>query len=289
MDNTIVSLFSGCGGLDIGFNQAGFKVIWANDNDKKVWDTYKNNHIETIFDKRNIQEILAKDIPDCLGIIGGPPCQSWSEAGAKRGFGDDRGRLILEYIRILKDKQPLFFLAENVSGLVHKRHYQSFKEIILSLGEAGYSVSYKLINAMNYNVPQDRERVIIIGYHSSLKKTFDFDTLPELTYIPNLKDTIWDLKDDAISALENNKTNGNLCSFTNHEYAIGGFSSHYMSRNRVRSWNETSFTIIASGRHIPLHPQALKMIKIEKDKIRSSLYRSLKILYLWELIKFKNY
>ena len=265
MKKEIVSLFSGCGGLDMGFQNAGFDLVWANEYDKDIWETYTKNHISTFLDKRDIRKIPSKEIPECLGIIGGPPCQSWSEAGGQKGIKDPRGQLFLDYIRILQDKQPLFFFAENVSGMLHKKHSSALESIIASFEESGYVVSYKLLNTVNYNVPQDRKRVIFIGYHTSLGKRFDFDLLQSESYLMTLKDAIWDLRTLAIPAKEKNKSNGELCYVPNHEYMIGGFSSIYMSRNRVRSWDEPSFTIQAGGRHAPIHPQANKMIKVAKD------------------------
>ena len=126
----IISLFAGAGGLDLGFKNAGFNVVWANEFDKEIWETYEKNHPETELDKRSITDIPSNEIPDCVGIIGGPPCQSWSEAGALRGIKDTRGQLFFEFIRILKDKQPLFFLAENVSGILFQRHNEAFETII---------------------------------------------------------------------------------------------------------------------------------------------------------------
>src|SRR6056297_1950591 len=123
----LVSLFSGAGGLDLGFKLAGFNVIWANDVDKATWDTFEYNFPKTKLDKRSITNIPSSEIPNSIGIIGGPPCQSWSEAGAQRGINDERGKLFFEYIRVLKDKQPLFFLAENVSGILHKKHGEAIK------------------------------------------------------------------------------------------------------------------------------------------------------------------
>ena len=140
---SIVSLFSGCGGLDLGFAKAGFNVIWANEFDKSIWETYEKNHLDTILDRRDIRNISSIDIPDCIGVIGGPPCQSWSEAGTQKGFADARGQLFMEYVRVLKDKQPLFFLAENVSGMLHKKHSNALGNIITAFEEAGYSISYK--------------------------------------------------------------------------------------------------------------------------------------------------
>ncbi|MGD2179729.1 DNA (cytosine-5-)-methyltransferase [Lusitaniella coriacea LEGE 07167] len=101
MNKKIVSLFSGCGGLDLGFVRAGFDIVWANEYDKEIWETYERNHTKAILDRRNIRKIPSKEIPDCMGIIGGPPCQSWSEGGSQRGIQDPRGQLFLEYIRIL--------------------------------------------------------------------------------------------------------------------------------------------------------------------------------------------
>jgi DNA (cytosine-5)-methyltransferase 1 len=268
MNKTIVSLFSGCGGLDLGFLKAGFRIPWANEYDKDIWRTYEANHLDTFLDPRDIRKIRSEEIPHCVGIIGGPPCQSWSEAGAQRGLEDDRGRLFLEYVRILRDKQPRFFLAENVSGMLHEKHSRAIKNIVAAFEDAGYAVSFKLLNAMNHHVPQERKRVIFIGYHVDLKKEFDFDWVDLSTPIPTLKNAIWDLRDTAIPALATNKTNALACPVPNHEYMIGGFSSMYMSRNRVRSWDEPSFTIQAGGRHAPLHPQANKMIFVEKDKFR---------------------
>ncbi|MGG6266495.1 DNA cytosine methyltransferase [Leptolyngbya sp. AN03gr2] len=267
MSKAIVSLFSGCGGLDLGFNQAGFRTIWANEYDKSIWETYKKNYPETVLDQRSIRSIPSEEIPECIGIIGGPPCQSWSEAGTQKGIDDARGQLFLEYVRVLKDKQPLFFLAENVSGMLHKKHLPALLSIITSFERAGYLVAHKLLNAADYGVPQDRERVFFVGYHASLKKRFNFDLLEKFHHqSQNLQNAIWDLRNLAIPAQDKNKTNGEACKVPNHEYMIGGFSSHYLSRNRVRSWNEPSFTIQAGGRHAPMHPQANKMIYLERDK-----------------------
>ena len=264
MDKRVVSLFSGAGGLDKGFEQAGFDIIWANEYDSSIWETFEYNFPNTHLDKRSIRNVPSIDIPECIGIIGGPPCQSWSEAGALRGIEDERGQLFYEFIRILRDKKPLFFLAENVEGMLAQRHSEALANIKKLFRESGYNLSFRLINANNYNVPQDRKRVIFVGYRNDLNMTFEFPEMQE--YKPVLKDAIWDLKDSAIPAKEKNYTNGNLCKVPNHEYMIGGFSTIFMSRNRVRAWDEPSFTIQAGGRHAPLHPQAPKMTFVEQNK-----------------------
>jgi DNA (cytosine-5)-methyltransferase 1 len=268
----IVSLFSGCGGLDLGFINAGFNITWANEYDKDIWETYELNHPHTYLDRRDLRQIKSEDIPDCIGIVGGPPCQSWSEAGSGRGINDSRGQLFYDYIRILKEKQPLFFLAENVSGILADKHADAFTNILYQMKDAGYDISYKLLNSKNFNVPQDRKRVIIVGYREDLKGGFDFPQ--EIDDILTLKDAIHDLQ-----SIEPFKTNripkSDNLTIPNHEYLDMGFSSIYMSRNRVRRWNEPSFTIQAGGRHAPIHPQANKMKFVERDKFefdRSSPY-----------------
>ncbi len=125
----IISLFSGAGGLDLGFHQAGFNTIWANEYDKEIWETFETNFSDTKLDKRSIVNIPSSEIPDAIGLIGGPPCQSWSEAGAMKGIEDKRGQLFYDFIRILEAKQPKFFLAENVSGMMLGRHSEALINI----------------------------------------------------------------------------------------------------------------------------------------------------------------
>ncbi|MBD3829606.1 MAG: DNA cytosine methyltransferase [Arcobacter sp.] len=275
----IISLFSGAGGLDLGFHQAGFNTIWANEYDKEIWETYETNFSDTKLDRRSIVNIPSSEIPEAIGLIGGPPCQSWSEAGSLRGINDKRGQLFFEFIRVLRDKKPLFFLAENVSGMLASRHSDALENIKNHFKDSGYNLSFKLLNASDYGVAQDRERVFFIGFRDDLDITFKFPK--KLHHKKTLKDVIWDLKDNSTIPDEKNYTK-NSCKVLNHEYMLGGFSSMYMSRNRVRSWDEQSFTIQAGGRHAPLHPQAPKMEKIGKDKqtfINGSehLYRRLSI------------
>lgn len=276
----LVSFFAGAGGLDLGFQKAGFDVVWANEYDKDIWETYEKNHTNTELDKRSIRKIQIDEVPECDGIIGGPPCQSWSEAGAHRGINDQRGQLFYDFIRILEAKQPKFFLAENVSGMLSSRHSDALKNIKEMFQNAGYELSFKMLNASDYNVPQDRKRVFFIGIRKDLGFKFKF---PEITYpkIP-LEKVIKDLQQSVLPAKEFNNTNGDDCKVPNHEYMIGNFSTIYMSRNRVRSWDEQSFTIQAGGRHAPIHPQAPKMKFIEANKRifvpgKEHLYRRLSV------------
>jgi len=274
----IASLFSGAGGLDLGFEKAGYEIVFANEYDKTIWQTYEENH-PCKLDKRDIREIQSFEVPDCDGIIGGPPCQSWSEAGALRGIHDSRGQLFFDYIRILREKKPKFFLAENVVGMLSSRHSEAVEHIKKLFTDTGYNLSVHLVNVADYGIPQDRKRVFYIGIRKDLGLTFQFPKAPN-KYI-NLEQAIGDLKMSALPALSKNKTNPNV-TIQNHEYFVGSFSTIFMSRNRVRQWDEPGFTVQATGRQAQLHPQAPKMVFIEQNKRefvkgKESLYRRMTV------------
>ena len=259
----VISLFSGCGGLDLGFERAGFEIPVANEYDKSIWETFKINHPNTKLIQADIRNIDAKEFPsDVDGIIGGPPCQSWSEAGSLRGIDDSRGKLFYDYIRILRQVKPKFFLAENVPGMLANRHSEAVTNIISLFEDSGYDVSVTLVNAKNYGVAEERKRVFYIGFRKDLHIKFAFpkgsteDDDRKIT----LRDVIWDLKDNAVPSGDKNRHNPNAVN--NHEYFVGAFSPIFMSRNRVKGWDEQAFTVQASGRQCQLHPQAPKMIHV---------------------------
>lgn len=264
----ILSLFSGCGGLDLGFELAGFNIVVANEFDKSIWATYEANHPDTHLIRGDIRNITAENIKDIIGytqidgVIGGPPCQSWSAAGAQKGIADERGQLFFDYIRILKDFQPLFFVAENVNGMLAKRHNEAVTNILQMFDAAGYDVQIYHANASDYEVPQERKRVFYIGFKKSLNILYRFPS-PAPNKI-TLKEAIGDLEDTAIPALKGNKHNP--AAINNNEYFTGSFSPIFMSRNRVKGWDEQGYTVQASGRQCQLHPSAPKMQKVEKNK-----------------------
>jgi DNA (cytosine-5)-methyltransferase 1 len=253
----VVSLFSGCGGLDLGFEQAGFKTVYANEYDNRVAPTYEANFPGVPMDTRDVRSLRVAELPPFRGIIGSPPCQSWSSAGAHRGAEDPRGRLFFVYADLIQEAQPEFFAAENVAGMLQGAKQEVFQYLIGVLQGCGYHVSYKLVDCANYGVPQNRERVFIVGLRKDkYKSAFEF---PEPTAErTTLRDAIGDLPAAAPA--------GGVLLAPSHEYATGGWSSNFMSRQRVRSWDEQSYTIPASGRHVPLHPSANKMLPAGKDK-----------------------
>ena len=219
---------------------------------------------------------------EITGIIGGPPCQSWSEAGNLMGIDDEKGKLFFDYIRLLRDFKPKFFLAENVSGMLADRHSKAVKYILKLCEESGYTITLNLVNAKDYGVAEERKRVFFIGFRKDLDVLFKFprgSTIKDNKKI-TLRDIIWDLQYNAVPAGEKNYHNPN--SINNNEYFTGNFSPIFMSRNRVKSWDEQAFTVQASGRQCQLHPQAPKMVKFGKNDCRfvagkENLYRRMTV------------
>lgn len=260
----IVSLFSGCGGLDLGFEKAGFKVVWANEYDKSIHETYRLNHPNTVLNTCDIRTITGEDVPDCDGIIGGPPCQAWSEGGKHLGIEDPRGQLFLDYIRIVAEKRPKFFVIENVQGILEEKHKTSLEGFINSLKDAGYRVSYELLNAADYKIPQDRFRVFFVGIRKDLDNKYIFPNAINGGII-TLRQAIGDIVEQPREFYHNRVDCENPVR-QNHDVYTGPYDAKYMSRNRVRGWDEVSFTMQAQARNAPQHPQAPKMAYVSPSK-----------------------
>lgn len=176
----LVSLFSGCGGMDKGFENAGFHRVWANDFDADAQAVFKLNFGD--IDGRDIRTVPVDDIPECDIITAGFPCQPFSNAGNRRGVYDKRGELYLECLRIIESKKPKAVLFENVKGLLSSKH-QGGKRLIEVIKEdlenLGYNVNYKVVNASDYGVPQNRERMILVAFRNDLGKKFEFPPIQE--------------------------------------------------------------------------------------------------------------
>ncbi|MGZ8212898.1 MAG: DNA cytosine methyltransferase [Methylosarcina sp.] len=169
----VVSLFSGAGGLDLGLIKAGHKIIWANDFDPDAVATYRKN-IGNHITLGSIEDILSSEIPDCDVVVGGFPCQGFSQANMLRFENDERNRLYLEFRRIISDKKPLYFLAENVRGILSLADGQAIKKIESDFAAAGYRVKKQVFNVADFGVPQSRWRVIIAGTRNDLPESADF-------------------------------------------------------------------------------------------------------------------
>ena len=147
----VVSLFSGAGGLDLGFILAGHNIIWANDLYSDAVATYKRNIGNHIIEK-DIKDIPSDEIPNCDIVIGGFPCQGFSVANTKRNTKDERNSLYKELLRVIKDKQPKFFLAENVKGIMSLNKGKTFKMILDDFSSLDYTVKYKVLNSADFGV-----------------------------------------------------------------------------------------------------------------------------------------
>ena len=161
----VCSLFSGIGGIDLGFVQAGFKIAWANEIDKYAAETYKNNLDESALVVGDIKKINVTTIPDFEILVAGFPCQSFSTAGKQKGFDDVRGSLFFQVARVVEAKKPKVIFLENVENLIEHDEGKSFLTVYNALAPMGYSFKYKVMQPYEYgNVPQSRARVFIVGF-----------------------------------------------------------------------------------------------------------------------------
>lgn len=243
---TVVSLFAGAGGLDIGFKNCGFKIIWANDLDKDACKTHSMWSDATVV-CGDIVKIDFDTIPSSDIITGGFPCQGFSLAGPRK-IDDKRNSLYKHFVRLVEEKQPYIFVAENVKGILTLGDGAILEAILEDFSSRGYHVFPSLVNAANYGVPQDRWRVIMIGVRKDLGITkYDFPSP-------------FDERVNLSKALEN------IPEPKSSDVYNGSFSPRYMSRNRKRKWDETSYTIPAMSKQVTLHPSSPDMIKVGDDE-----------------------
>lgn len=161
----VCSLFSGIGGIDLGFQQAGFDIIWANEIDKDAANTYRYNFGAEYLVEKDIRKVNVLDIPDFDVLVAGFPCQSFSTAGKQRGFEDSRGNLFFQVARIAEAKRPKVIFLENVANLLEHDDGKSFLTVYNTLVPYGYSFKYQVMDACRYgNVPQHRERIFIVAF-----------------------------------------------------------------------------------------------------------------------------
>lgn len=251
---TVVSLFAGAGGFDLGFRAAGFRVVWANDNALDGHATFRVNHPGTPLDGRDIRHVPSRDVPDADGVIGGPPCQAFSPAGRRGGTDDPRGRLFDEFNRIVEDKRPQFFIAENVQGLLNPKFSAFVTCLLARWRSADYEVSWRCLDLSQHGVPQSRKRVFFVGYRRDLDLRFDFSRLSRERR--TLRDAIWDLRH--VSPPSNDDSRA----VNDNDYLSAKFSTRYLAANRIRGWDEPSYTIVATAASVPCHPDAPKMMRL---------------------------
>ena len=241
----MISLFSGAGGLDIGFDRSGFKTIWANDIDRDACDTHRKwSDAEVVCG--DIGKIDFNSIPEADVIAGGFPCQGFSLAGPRK-IDDERNILYRYFVSLVEKKQPLAFIAENVKGILTLGDGAIIEAIIEDFSEKGYAVYPNLVNAADYGVPQDRWRVILIGFKKGLQ-------IADYTFPSPQQERV--TIQEALKGVATPRT---------EDVCVASFSSRYMSRNRKRKWDEVSYTVPAMAKQVSLHPSSPDMIKLGED------------------------
>lgn len=253
----VVSLFSGCGGMDLGFIWAGYKIIWANDIDPDACETYKlniGNHIV----EQDISEVDLSTIPDCDVILGGFPCQDFSMIWKRKGIETDRGNLYQYFVKAVDLKQPSFFVAENVKGLLTANKGKAIEQIIKDFKNCGYNIYPDIYNFADYGTAQLRERVLIVGIRKDIPFYYQ---KPQPTHTPSNYVTTGEALKGVKDALYNNKHLNirartqkiiNLipegCNFQaipkDSPYYVKGMISHVYRR---LDRNKPATTIIAAG------------------------------------------
>lgn len=243
----VVSLFSGAGGLDLGLIQAGHDVIWANDFDPDAVSTYRANiGPEAVLG--DICDVPSSAIPNCDVVVGGFPCQGFSQANMLRFAEDERNRLYLEFLRIVRDKQPSYFLAENVRGILSLAGGKAIEKIESDFAAAGYRVAKKLFNVADYGVPQMRKRVIIAGTRSDLPTHLDYQ-FPDPTHADPVKASKLGLKPwvTIAQALAHIPEPSAVHDFKNHVYSLYKVTNRNFTGHRRTDPEKPSPTILARG------------------------------------------
>ena len=250
----VISLFSGCGGKDLGvvggftflgnrYKRNKFEIVFANDIDKQACDTYNQNFYHEAFSK-NIKDIEDNEFPPADIVIGGFPCQDFSLAGNRKGFDSDRGLLYIQMKRVIDVVKPLIFVAENVEGMTNLNGSETMNKIIHDLSLSGYKVSFKVLNASNFGVPQNRKRVIIIGIRSDLIIDSNFP-FPIETHGVNIKKEVVTAH-EAIDDLWAELGKGTFNNHSERDYSKAKFypGKKMQGNNRISS-NKPSPTIRA--------------------------------------------
>lgn len=250
------SFFAGVGGIDLGFEQAGFETIYANEFDAFAAETYENNSLVTV-DKRDIRDVPAASIPDFDVLLAGFPCQAFSIAGHQQGFNDEKGRgdLFFELIRIIKEKKPRIAFFENVKNLAQHDNGNTYKTICGELKKLNYNYAAKVMNACEYgNIPQGRERIYIVAFRD--EEDFNNFTFPDKIPLTKTIHDIIDFKQNQDSAYYYTKEN---CTFYDQlENAVKDKNTTYQWRRVYVRENKSNLipTLTANmgtgGHNVPI-------------------------------------
>lgn len=252
----VCSLFSGIGGIDLGFIQAGFEIVWANEIDKDAAKTYKYNFGAEHLDEKDIRTVSTADIPDFDVLVAGFPCQPFSILGKQKGFKDPRGQLFFEITRIVQDKQPKVVFLENVANLLEHDDGKTFLAVYNALVPYGYTLKYRVIDAIDYgNVPQHRTRIFIVAFLDP--EMCDRFTFPEpIKRTRKLNDVLFrEQKHAPIYYLDDHHISNELIrKFAHDKFAL----CQYRESNKGYSMHRVCPTLVAS---MGEHPERIPIIR----------------------------
>ena len=244
-DLRILSLFSGAGGLDLGFQNAGHRIVWANDSDLDSVKTYSLNLSDHIV-WSDIADINVADIPDGDVLIGGLPCQGFSLANIHKVDNDARNDLYAQFVRILRWKMPKFFLVENVRGMLSLEQGAAFERIQRALKASGYHIEHRVLRASDYGVPQNRVRLFVVGTRNDLVINYYFE-FPSPTHSKSPEKTglkPWQNVGDALNGLPDPGDSSHLINHVASKYKI---TNRNFTGHRLTDPNKPSPTILARG------------------------------------------
>lgn len=263
MTITAVSLFSGCGGFDLGAKKAGVRILWANDRDPWAGATYGKLLPEVEFTLGDIRQIDKRSIPSADILVGCYPCQGfsiaawrrWRDRGKRDLLSNTENYLFREFMLTIPHVNPKIVFIENVRGLVSSAGGWFYEEQKAMLERAGYQVYPQRLNAKDYGVAQSRQRIFIVGTREDLGFAYRF---PAPTHGPGRPNSYCSQR-DRIS---------DLPLWPKGDFEAIDFHGHYLTRNRKRPWESYSYTIVAHSHHVPLHPMGEPMQYVSKDNWR---------------------
>jgi DNA (cytosine-5)-methyltransferase 1 len=243
-----ISLFSGCGGSDLALKNLGYNVVWANDIVEVACDTYRDN-VGPAIKQGSISDFERFSPADFL--IGCYPCQGFTQGG-RRNSSDSINYLYQEFDRVLRLVAPKAFVVENVNGMVYGANRELLENQLRRYRLAGYRVKWEVLNARDYGVPQNRNRVFIVGVRSDLDFEYEF---PEPKFGPTTGQKFRSQKKALLG----------LPAWPTGEFNDEPFHWYYLSRNRRHSWGRPSPCIVGHWRHVPLHPMSPPLRRVHTD------------------------
>lgn len=245
-----ISLFAGCGGSDIGLRMSDIEVIWANEQNQSACAFYERVTNSQLIECANVKEI--DKFPNSDILVGCYPCQGYSQGGVRKSDATIN-YLYREFDRALRQTKPLAFIVENVDGMRFSQNTKLLSNQLTRFRSAGYNVRWRVLDACDFGLAQNRKRLFIVGIRSKEGRKFDFPrpTHGPPTAVPyrTQRDVIWKYRSKADGACNNEP-----------------FHWYYLSRNRRRGWDQPAATVVARCRHVGLHPDSPPLVRVEADK-----------------------